>query len=90
MRLESLQSETQSNSMLQMLSDYIRMGLPKSIQDLPATLQPYWCFRDELAILYDLVMKGNRVVVPATMKAGTLERLHDAHQDQTSALQRAQ
>ena len=34
-------------------------------------------------------MKGNRVVIPTSMRPATLNRLHDAHQGLTSMLQRA-
>ena len=34
-------------------------------------------------------MKGSRIVIPASMRSGTLTRLHDAHQGLTSTLQRA-
>ena len=34
-------------------------------------------------------MKGSRVVIPESMRPGTLTRLHDAHQGLTSTLQRA-
>ena len=34
-------------------------------------------------------MKGNRVVIPTSMRPATLNRLHDAHQVLTSMLQRA-
>ena len=88
-RLESLQEETKGDSMLAELTDLIITGWPDSMQDLAEHLQPYWCFRDELTMLDGLVMKGNRVVIPTSMRPGTLSRLHDAHQGLTSTLQRA-
>ena len=88
-RLESLQEETKADSTLASLTDLIITGWPDSMQDLPDNLHPFWCFQDELTILDGLVMKGSRVVIPASMRPGTLTRLHDAHQGLTSTLQRA-
>ena len=88
-RLESLQEETKADSTLAELTDLIITGWPNSMQDLPEHLHPYWCFQDQLTILNRLVMKGNRVVIPTSMKPGTLNHLHDAHQGLTSTLQRA-
>ena len=88
-RLESLQEETKSDSNLTQLTDLIITGWPDSMQDLPENLHSYWCIRDELAVLDGLVMKGNRVVIPTSLRRGTLNRLHDAHQGLTSTLQRA-
>ena len=88
-RLESLQEETKADSTLAALTYLIITGWPDSMQDLPEHLHPYWCFRDELTIVNGLVMKGNRVVVPASTSTETLNRLQDGHQGLTSTLQRA-
>ena len=64
-------------------------GWPESMQDLPQDIHPFWCFRDELVILDGLVMKGNRILVPNSMKQDTLQRLHEGHHGQPSMLRRA-
>lgn len=58
------------------------------MQDIPEHLHPYWCLRHELTILDGLIMKGNRVVIPTSVRPATLNRLHDARQGLTSMLQR--
>ena len=87
--LQSLQGETKTDSSLKELSHYINNGWPNKMHELPVALQPYWCFRDELAILDGIVMKGNRVIVPQTLIPETLVRLHDGHQGLSATLQRA-
>ena len=87
-RLVSLQEETKTDRTLVELSNLITTGWPESMQNLPQHLHPHWCFRDELTILDGLVMKGNRVIIPTSMRPDTLSRLHDAHQGITSTLQR--
>jgi len=87
--LESLQEETKSDPVLSQLADYIISGWPGSMNELPEPIRPYWCFRDELAILDRLIMKGSRVVVPSALRSETLGRLHDGHQGLTATLQRA-
>ena len=59
------------------------------MQDLTESAQAYWCFRDELALMDGLVMKGSRVIIPSSMRADTLKRLHDGHQGVSAILQRA-
>ena len=88
-RLESLQGDTQADASLAELTDLILTGWPNSMQDIPAHMHPYWCFRDELTILDGLIIKGNRVVIPTSTRPATLNRLRDAHQCLTSMLQRA-
>ena len=88
-RLESLLEDTKADPTLAGRTDQILTGWPNSMQDIPEHLHPYWCFRDELTILDGLIMKGNRVVIPTSMRPATLSRLHDAHHGLTSMLQRA-
>ena len=88
-RLESLQEETKADSTMASLTELIITGWPDSMQDLRDNRHPYWCFQDKLTIPDGLVKKGGRVVIPASMRPGTLTCLHDAHQNLTSTLQRA-
>jgi len=62
---------------LSQLADYIISGWPGSMNELPEPIRPYWCFRDEFAILDRLIMKGSRVVVLSALRSETLGRLHD-------------
>ena len=88
-RLKSLPEDIKADPTLAELTDLILTVWPSCMQDIPEHLHPYWCFRDELTILDGLIMKGNRVVIPTSMRPATLNRLHHAHQVLTSMLQRA-
>ena len=48
--------------------------------DLPATLRPYWSYRDELSIEDGLISKGDRLIIPLSLQPKTLTRLHKSHQ----------
>ena len=78
-RLESLQEDTKADTTLADLTYLILTGWPNTMQDIPEHLHPYWCFRHELIIIDGLIIKGNRVVIPTSMRPATLNRLHDAH-----------
>lgn len=88
-KLQTLQTETKNDPNLSQLSNLIMQGWPRSMQDVPPQLHPYWSIRDELGVVDGLIIKGQRVIVPATMKEDTLHRLHDAHQGLASTLHRA-
>ena len=49
----------------------------------------YWPERSDLTVQQGLLMKGNRLVVPLTMRIDVLEKLHDAHQGITKCRERA-
>ena len=88
-RLASLQDETKSDPVLQPLQRFINLGWPESMQDLPEPLRAFWCFRDELAIHDGVIVKGNRIITPSSLRSECLEKLHDGHQGLSSTLQRA-
>ena len=88
-RLAQLQDETKSDSILRKLMEIIQIGWPENRQDLEPELQQYWCFRDQLGIVDGLVMKGERVVIPSSLREENLVKLHEGHQGLSATLQRA-
>ena len=88
-RLETLQENTKSDPTLVALQELIKTGWPESMQDLTDSLHPYWCFRDELALMDGLVLKGSRVIIPIELQEDTLQRLHEGHHGQPAMLRRA-
>ena len=88
-RLTTLREETRCDPVLSQLNNYIQEGWPESLQDIPSSMSPYWCFRDQLAIVDGLIMKGDRIIMPSALQAETLTRLHDGHQGISATLQRA-
>ena len=40
-------------------------GWPSSVKQVPQVLQPYSTFREELTVEDGLILKGNRIVIPA-------------------------
>ena len=53
--LESLQVETKADPTLAQMFGYINNEWPSHIHHLPEAVRPYWCFRDELAILDGII-----------------------------------
>ena len=52
------------------------------MRDVPASAQAYWNGRDHLGLSLDrdIVMKGDRIVVPESLRETFLADLHAAHQ----------
>lgn len=84
---ESLQMirDEQNNLICQQLRKYCKEGKI----DWSGPVKQYYHVKMELTIAEDLLMRGNRVVVPASMRADILERLHAGHQGSTKCRQRA-
>ena len=64
----------------QCLIRYVEDGFPASRNDTPPPLQPYWGGRHHLSVDHGIVLKGNRIVVPTSLRPQVLRDLHAPHQ----------
>ena len=58
----------------------IQSGWPHAKHELDPVLKPFWDHRDELSVTNNLVLKGQRIVIPFAMQSMILKKLHAAHQ----------
>ena len=85
-----VQEATTSDPIMMSLHNTIIDGFPPNRHELPEELRSYFLFRDDLSIVDGVVMYGNRIVIPPTLRNQILETLHSAHQGTTSMVSRAQ
>ena len=78
--LDDLRRKTRNDSELKNLLNVIVGGWPDRQRDLHPQLLPFWPYRDELMADDGIVLKGNRIVMPASLHAETLVKLHESHQ----------
>lgn len=62
-----------------MVVDMVQAGLPAEIRHVPADIRKYWTFREELTCFDGLLFKNMRLVVPSSLRADMLARVHEAH-----------
>ena len=41
--------------------------------------RPYWNFRDKLSVLDGVLLKGNHIIVPKSMRTHVLNQIHEEH-----------
>ena len=58
------------------LRDMVVRGWPSN---LPATILPYWIYKDELACYNGVLLKGDRVVIPSSLVFQVLQDIHRGH-----------
>ena len=87
-RLKDFRTQQQQDEITRQLITYCSEGWPEKSQ-LPGPLKVYWPERSDLTVQQGLLMKGNRLVVPLTMRIDVLENLHDAQQGITKCRERA-
>ena len=88
-QLREIQAETAQDDALQQLKKLIVSGWPDTKQEVPVCLHPYFAVRDELSVQDGLIFKGQRCVIPVSLRARIKEKLHGAHTGIQSCLRRA-
>ena len=64
---------------MQQLKCIIITGWPDSRDELHVDLQPYWSYRDELAVIDGVILKGRCIIIPHSLSEQVLNQLHTNH-----------
>ena len=60
--------------------EYVIQGWPESKNHLPQDIRLYWTFRDDLAVIDGIVIKGKHIVMLETLQQlQVLRQLHIIH-----------
>ena len=70
-KFKEMQSSTANDSTLQHLQRVVLNGWPEDKNLLPIEVMPYYQYRSELSVVNGLVFKGDRVVIPSSMRKET-------------------
>ena len=76
-RVREIASKDESYSLL---CRYIQDGFPSRVDQLPASVQPYWKIRNQLTCLDGVCLYENRIVIPPSLRKVVLDCLHATHQ----------
>lgn len=79
-RMETIRVETLQDPLLKELVNMVMSGWPTNRADCPSYLLPFWNFRDEIGVQDDILLKSNKIIIPASLQRGILEELHASHQ----------
>lgn len=86
---DELLAATRSDPVLRQLMQQIPRRWPRRRRDCPGELQPFFHCREELTLVGDLVVRGQRVVVPAELRPRMVALAHEGHQGIVRSKQRA-
>ena len=87
--MERVESESQSDAEISLLSTVVNNGFPNSKKEMPAEIAEYWEFRSGLSTVGNIVMYMGRVVIPTRLRPRVIENLHSAHQGTSGMYLRA-
>ena len=64
---------------LQHLKNITITGWPRTKDKLHTDIKPYRYYRDDLAVIDGVVMKGRYIIIPTELKQQALDQLHLNH-----------
>ncbi|CAI5681987.1 unnamed protein product [Oreochromis niloticus] len=78
--LSGLRTAVAADSVLQAVRERHLNGWPARRKSLDRTLHSYWPMRNNISIHNDIIMIGDKIVIPQSFRQVILEKLHFAHQ----------
>ena len=88
-RLAEIKSGQADDSSCSKVIEYIQHGWPSYLSSLDTNIKPYWNAQSDLTLINDILMYKDRLVIPLTLRADILSRLHCGHQGVTKCRERA-
>ena len=77
---DMIREATASDPMFVSLIKYLEAGFPDDCRELPTDLRPYHRFAASLCVVDGVILMGQRIVVPPSLRQPVLNALHAAHQ----------
>lgn len=88
-RAAEVQQASKDSEEHQKLAKFIMQGWPENSQEVPAIIRQYYAFRDVLTIQDNIILKQNRVLIPAHLQKEYLAELHRGHPGTEATKERA-
>lgn len=88
-KLKEIQTETEKDTQLTLLRRTVKDGWHEERKQCPPSIAEYWNYRDELSQMNGILFKGERIIVPAALRAEMLSRIHTGHMGMEKCKQRA-
>ena len=71
--------ETSNDEALQRPQAVVQAGWPNKKSDFTEDIRPYFSIRDEITEMNGILMKGERVIVPSSLRKEMKARIHEGH-----------
>ena len=78
-RLQEIRTETEKDPTLTAVKQFILQGWTNK-SDTPDEAKQYWDYKSEMTIEDGLIFKGNKLVIPTTLRRMMLKKIHSSHQ----------
>ena len=88
-RLAEVRTATLADESLVALKNVILTGFPDSRSEMPSCIRAYYDYRDELTMQNGIVLRGERIIIPASVRKDIKQRVHAGHLGINSCVRRA-
>lgn len=88
-RLQEIEMETGEDTQFKQLATAIVEGWPGERRQCPEGIAEYWNHRDELSKINGIIFKGEKIVIPASLRGLMLTKIHAGHMGMEKCKQRA-
>jgi len=87
--IDRVKDQTEKDPNMSMLRQVIKDGWPNTKSELPTGLTPFFDIRDTLTTDDGIILKGERILIPQSMRRDIKDKLHSAHLAYDSMMRRA-
>ena len=87
-RLDEIERKQKEDEVCQLIVKYCKKGWP-SISSVPQEVRKFYPVAAELSVQKGLLLRGNRLVIPASLQRDILDKLHVGHQGIRKCRERA-
>ncbi|CAC5410926.1 unnamed protein product [Mytilus coruscus] len=88
-RISELQEHTKNDFQMQELKEVIQEGWPINKWNVLLSVSIYFDIRDELTLQNGLLFKGERVIIPKSLRTDMIKKIHSSHIGIEGCLRRA-
>ncbi len=78
-KMAEIRAATAQDEQLSMLRRVIASGWPESHKKCPPAIAAYWNHRDEISETNGILLKGEKIIVPHSLRAKMLSHIHTGH-----------
>jgi hypothetical protein len=87
-KYQEFQKATADDVVIQAVQDAVLEEWPKNKANAQAEIKPYWTCKDEISCVDGLLFKGNKLIVPKSLRPQMLDITHESHQGIVKCKQR--
>ena len=77
--LDRVRTATHKDRESQLLTQQVKLGWPKKINEVDYQIKCYWSFREDIMITDGILVKGHRIIIPRSMHEYMLKQVHEGH-----------